>query len=221
MSQDRTEKPTPKKLLDARKKGQIARSRDLALAAASVAATMALASLGEHLITGLIDYLRDEPRALRRSSAARRHGRRGERDDRDRCRCRSAFSSVPIALATIDRGRRHARLPGRVVVRAGRAAACTGIASEPGDRHEAVLVLAFGRGNDQDRHHRDRHRLLRVDGDRAACSPKRRSWPGCRPSKPAAPRGSMPRRCCGAWRGRWRHSRSPTTACSATAGWPA
>ena len=58
MSQERTEKPTPKKLLDARKKGQIARSRDLALAAASVAATMALASLGEHLITGLIDYLR-------------------------------------------------------------------------------------------------------------------------------------------------------------------
>jgi flagellar biosynthetic protein FlhB len=58
MSQDRTEKPTPKKLLDARKKGQVARSRDLALAAASVAATMALASLGEHLITGLIEYLR-------------------------------------------------------------------------------------------------------------------------------------------------------------------
>jgi flagellar biosynthesis protein FlhB len=58
MSQERTEKPTPKKLLDARKRGQVARSRDLALAAASVAATMALASLGAHLITGLIEYLR-------------------------------------------------------------------------------------------------------------------------------------------------------------------
>ena len=58
MSQERTEKPTPKKLLDARKQGQIARSRDLALAAASVAATMALASMGGRLISGLIEYLR-------------------------------------------------------------------------------------------------------------------------------------------------------------------
>jgi flagellar biosynthetic protein FlhB len=58
MSQERTEKATPKRLLDARKKGQIARSRDLALAAASIAATMALASLGGYLITGLIEYLR-------------------------------------------------------------------------------------------------------------------------------------------------------------------
>ena len=58
MSQDRTEKPTPKRLKDARKKGQIARSRDLALAAASVAATMALAWLGGHLISGLMDELK-------------------------------------------------------------------------------------------------------------------------------------------------------------------
>src|SRR5262245_49836575 len=58
MSQERTEKPTPKKLLDAKKRGQVARSRDLALAAASVAGTMALASLGGHLISGLIEYLR-------------------------------------------------------------------------------------------------------------------------------------------------------------------
>src|SRR5262245_9234024 len=60
MSQERTEKPTPKRLQDARKKGQIARSRDLALAAASVAATMALALLGEHLIIGLVEYLRSD-----------------------------------------------------------------------------------------------------------------------------------------------------------------
>ena len=52
MSQERTEKATPKRLKDARKKGQIARSRDLALAAASVAATMALARLGAHLVRG-------------------------------------------------------------------------------------------------------------------------------------------------------------------------
>lgn len=58
MSQDRTEKPTPKRLADARKKGQIARSRDLAMAAASVAATIALAVLGRHLIGGLLEQLR-------------------------------------------------------------------------------------------------------------------------------------------------------------------
>jgi flagellar biosynthetic protein FlhB len=58
MSQERTEKPTPKRLRDARKKGQIARSRDLALAAASVAATMALAWLGGHLIRGLMDVMK-------------------------------------------------------------------------------------------------------------------------------------------------------------------
>lgn len=53
MSQERTEKPTPKRLREARQKGQIARSRDLALAAASIAGTMALARLGEHLVASL------------------------------------------------------------------------------------------------------------------------------------------------------------------------
>jgi flagellar biosynthetic protein FlhB len=53
MSQDKTEKPTAKKLKDARKKGQVARSRDLAVAAASVASTIALARLGERLLNGL------------------------------------------------------------------------------------------------------------------------------------------------------------------------
>jgi flagellar biosynthetic protein FlhB len=57
MSQDKTEKPTPKRLEDARKKGQVARSRDLALAAASVAATIALAQLGGRLMHGLADRL--------------------------------------------------------------------------------------------------------------------------------------------------------------------
>jgi len=59
MSQERTEKPTPKRLQDARKKGQIARSRDLALAAASVAATMALAWLGTYLVSGLMKELKE------------------------------------------------------------------------------------------------------------------------------------------------------------------
>jgi flagellar biosynthetic protein FlhB len=58
MSDDRTEKPTAHRLKEARKKGQIARSRDLAMAAASVASTFALAYLGSRLIGGLTDLLR-------------------------------------------------------------------------------------------------------------------------------------------------------------------
>jgi flagellar biosynthetic protein FlhB len=57
MSDERTEKPTPKRLKKAREQGQIARSRDLAIAAASVAATIALAKLGGRLVTGLTERL--------------------------------------------------------------------------------------------------------------------------------------------------------------------
>ena len=57
MAQEKTEKPTPKKVKDAREKGRIARSRDLAVAGASVAATMALASYGERLVVGLGERL--------------------------------------------------------------------------------------------------------------------------------------------------------------------
>ena len=53
MSQERSEKPSAKRLKDARKKGQVVRSRDLAVAAASVAATMALAGFGARLLHGL------------------------------------------------------------------------------------------------------------------------------------------------------------------------
>jgi len=58
MSQEKTEQPTAKRLRDAREKGQVARSRDLALAAASVAATVALAQLGGRLVNGLADQLK-------------------------------------------------------------------------------------------------------------------------------------------------------------------
>ena len=54
---DKTEKPTAKRLKDAREKGQVAPSRDLALAAASIAATIALARLGERLMRGLSERL--------------------------------------------------------------------------------------------------------------------------------------------------------------------
>ncbi len=57
MSQERTEQPTLKRLREAREKGQVARSRDLALAAASVAATVALAKLGSRLLNGLAEHL--------------------------------------------------------------------------------------------------------------------------------------------------------------------
>ena len=57
MSQEKTEKPTRKRLQEARDRGQIARSRDLALAAASVAATIALARFGGRLMVGLTERL--------------------------------------------------------------------------------------------------------------------------------------------------------------------
>jgi len=54
---ERTEKPTAKKLRDARKRGQIARSRDLGVAAATIAGTIALGRLGGRLMTGLGERL--------------------------------------------------------------------------------------------------------------------------------------------------------------------
>ena len=57
---DRTEKPTPKRLREAREKGQIPRSRDLAVAAASLASVMAAAWFGGHLIGKVTDQLAHE-----------------------------------------------------------------------------------------------------------------------------------------------------------------
>src|SRR5262245_49743219 len=57
MAEEKTEQPTAKRLQDARDKGQVARSRDLALAAASVAATIAVARLGGRLVSGLMEQL--------------------------------------------------------------------------------------------------------------------------------------------------------------------
>ena len=57
MADDRTEKPTPKRLREAREKGQIARSRDLAVAAASLASVMAAVWFGGHLIGKVTDQL--------------------------------------------------------------------------------------------------------------------------------------------------------------------
>jgi flagellar biosynthetic protein FlhB len=58
MADDKTEKPTANKLKEARKQGQIARSRDLAIAAASIASTFAMAYMGARLIGGMTDILR-------------------------------------------------------------------------------------------------------------------------------------------------------------------
>jgi flagellar biosynthetic protein FlhB len=57
MSQERTEHPSQKRLRDARRKGQFVHSRDLAIAAASVAATVALAGLGGRVFEGLASRL--------------------------------------------------------------------------------------------------------------------------------------------------------------------
>jgi len=57
MSQEKTEQPSAKRRRDARRKGQFVHSRDLAIAGASVAATMALAGFGTRLFEGLANRL--------------------------------------------------------------------------------------------------------------------------------------------------------------------
>src|SRR6185369_14602319 len=53
MSQDKTEPATQKKRKEAREKGQIARSKDLAIAAASLASVMVLGRMGGLLLNRL------------------------------------------------------------------------------------------------------------------------------------------------------------------------
>jgi len=57
MSQEKSEQPSAKRRRDARRKGQFVHSRDLAIAGASVAATMALAGFGTRLFEGLANRL--------------------------------------------------------------------------------------------------------------------------------------------------------------------
>lgn len=70
MAADRTEKPTPKRLRDARRKGQIPRSRDLALAAASLATALGMAQLAgagvvqlARILTAALEHFGDRPAA--------------------------------------------------------------------------------------------------------------------------------------------------------------
>src|SRR4051812_31636613 len=56
-AENKTEKPTAKRIADARKKGQVARSQQLATAAASIAATIMLGRFGGTLLRGLGDRL--------------------------------------------------------------------------------------------------------------------------------------------------------------------
>jgi len=57
MADDKTEKPTHKKLKESREKGQVAKSRELVAACSLLAVTGALAWIGPHLIGGLEDQL--------------------------------------------------------------------------------------------------------------------------------------------------------------------
>jgi flagellar biosynthesis protein FlhB len=54
---ERTEKPSPKKLKDAREKGQVARSRDLAAAVSLLAVSIALSRLGPLLMARIAQFL--------------------------------------------------------------------------------------------------------------------------------------------------------------------
>jgi flagellar biosynthetic protein FlhB len=69
-SGEKTEKPSGKKLADARKKGQVVRSRDLVVAAASLAITMILVASGQSMMARMasrmtlgLSHLGDQPLA--------------------------------------------------------------------------------------------------------------------------------------------------------------
>lgn len=64
MSSDKTEKPTAKKIKDAKERGQVPRSRDLAAAAALVAGTIAMAWLGPGVLHVLTSRLAQDLRTM-------------------------------------------------------------------------------------------------------------------------------------------------------------
>src|SRR5262245_23865131 len=57
-AEPRTEKPTPKKVKDAHEKGQLARSKDLAMAISALAVIVALSRLGPSMILLLATRMR-------------------------------------------------------------------------------------------------------------------------------------------------------------------
>ncbi len=57
-AQERTERATPKRLADARKKGQVPRSRELSTAAVMLASAGALTFLGDRIAAGITEILR-------------------------------------------------------------------------------------------------------------------------------------------------------------------
>jgi flagellar biosynthesis protein FlhB len=69
VADDRTEKPTPRRLREARRKGQVARSRDLVQSGAMAAALMAIAWSGAAMVDGLGRALREALAGLHRFPA--------------------------------------------------------------------------------------------------------------------------------------------------------
>lgn len=59
-AQEKTEQPTPKRLKESRDKGQVARSRDLNTMTVLIAAAGGFFLLGDGLIQGLLDIMRDQ-----------------------------------------------------------------------------------------------------------------------------------------------------------------
>ncbi len=65
--QERTEEATPKRLRDAREKGQIARSRELNTVVALLMAATAFLAMGDHLVRGMVGLLHNDfliPRSM-------------------------------------------------------------------------------------------------------------------------------------------------------------
>ena len=74
-SDDRTERPTARRLKDARKRGQVARSQDLGQAAGLAAALGVMGMVGPRYVQGMADALATRDGADGRQPRARHHCR--------------------------------------------------------------------------------------------------------------------------------------------------
>ena len=88
-SSDKTEKPTPKRLREAREKGQVAKTPDLSTWVAMLATTVLLQITFQRGAVVLPDILHEMGARHRESRPGRRDAVRGRRDVEDRRRRRA------------------------------------------------------------------------------------------------------------------------------------
>ena len=205
MAGEKTEKPTHRRIKDARDKGQVPRSRDLVGACSLLAVTGMLAWLGPHVISGLLarltaalQQLGDAPRATlsiadltttvaigrvaarhaRRTAHARGGGDRGRRQLRRRCGWVFAPQALQFELGPAESGER----PEAARALAGRRQRAQGAAGgRDARRHRLAARLGADRaGHGPRQHGAVRARRARLGRDVASGRARRSRAAGVR-----------------------------------------